>query len=124
MTTAPAIANARRPGQPMSDEQRKAMWANIRGGGGGGSQQSAAATVPTMDEINDRLRAQGIDVYDASKPVTWRDKLKAALGGFFEGAKGGGTILADRLTFGQSESLSKAAEQYQQHRSQKRRFIR
>ena len=116
MTTAPAIANARRPGQPMSDEQRKAMWANIRGGGGGsggGSQQSAAATAPTMDEINDRLRAQGIDVYDASKPVTWRDKLKAALGGFFEGAKGGGTILADRLTFGAVDSLSDAAEQYQ-----------
>jgi len=32
----------RRPGQPMSDEQRKAMWASMGGGGGGGRATDAA----------------------------------------------------------------------------------
>lgn len=92
MITAPVyIANwGRRPGQPMTDEQRRAMWARQGGSRGGNPQPEAPTTAPTMDEINARLRAQGIDVYDGDQPLTWWDMTKAALSGAWEGAKGGG----------------------------------
>lgn len=128
MTTAPAIANARRPGQPMSDEQRRAMWANIRGGGnrtaptstsalpggvaGPGESTSGISWKPVPEEPAASSGTQTRTPF-IPPPVSKWDLFKAGVSGFWEGAKGGATILADRLTFGAIDSLSDAAEQYQ-----------
>ncbi|NCC93024.1 MAG: hypothetical protein EOM10_07040, partial [Opitutae bacterium] len=93
----------------MSDEQRRAMfWRMNHGGGGSGAQRSQE-----LQAQYDRMAAEGIKIYGPDDEVSWWDKTKAVLSGAWEGARGGGTILADRLTFGAIDSLSKAADQYQ-----------
>lgn len=103
------LANwGRRSGQPMSDEQRKAMFAHMRGGGGGGSSggSSGGSDLATQYE---RMRAAGIDVYDADHAPSWWDKTKAFFGGAVEGARGGAAIVRSKLTFGASDALARTS---------------
>ena len=94
------IANGgRRSRQPMSDEQRKAMFAKMRSG-----------PAPSSDDggsVADRMKAAGIRVYGADNPPTWWDKTKAVLSGAFEGAKGGGAIVGSKLTLGATDALAR-----------------
>ena len=58
------LANGgRRPRQPMSDEQRKAMFARMRSG-----------PAPSSDDgssVADRMKAAGIQSYDGTSSPSW-----------------------------------------------------
>ena len=83
------LANwGRRSGQPMSDDQRKAMFARMGGGGGGGGGGSSSGGNDLAAQY-ERMRAAGIDVYDADHAPSWWDKTKAFFSGAVEGARGG-----------------------------------
>ena len=66
----------------MSDEQRKAMFAKMRGGGGGGGSGSSSSDGNDLAAQYDRMRAAGIKIYDGNNAPSWWDKTKA----FFVGA--------------------------------------
>ena len=72
MTTAPAIANARRPGQPMSDEQRRAMFARMWGGGSSGGHGSSRS----WDEFN-----VGDQTQSELRAPTWKDTAEHVVHG-------------------------------------------
>lgn len=103
------LANwGRRSGQPMSDEQRKAMFARMRGGGGGGSGGGSSGGADLAAQY-ERMRAAGIDVYDADHAPSWWDKTKAFFSGAVEGARGGASIVRSKLTFGASDALARTS---------------
>lgn len=89
----------RRPGQPMTDEQRRAMFARMGGGAGGGGGSPASRWNPTAEERAEIERARN------GEGANWWDVFKAAVKGFGEGALGGATIVTDDLTFGLSDVL-------------------
>ncbi len=107
------LANwGRRSGQPMSDEQRKAMFAHMGGGGGGGGGSAGSSATQNADASAlaaqyERMRAAGIDIYDGDKSPSWWDKTKAFFGGAVEGARGGSAIVRSKLTFGASDALAR-----------------
>ena len=102
------LANwGRRSGQPMSDEQRKAMFAKMRGGGGGGGSGSSSSDGNDLAAQYDRMRADGIKIYDGNNAPSWWDKTKAFFGGAVEGARGGSAIVQDKITFGASDALAR-----------------
>lgn len=103
-----AFANwGRAPGQPMTDEQRRAMWAKSRGGG---RRPQSTGTSPDTDLSSqyDRMRAAGIKNYDSDNAPSWWDKTKSFFGGAWDGAKGGTAILGSKLTFGATDALGRA----------------
>lgn len=99
------MAWGRRPGQPMSDEQRRAMFWRMSHGGG-----RAAPRSPELQAVYDRMKAAGIKIYGPENEVSWWDKTKAFLSGAWEGTKEGATLVADDYTLGLINPLHEAAE--------------
>ena len=94
-----------RPSQPMSDEQRRAMFWRMSHGGG-----RAAPRSPELQAQYDRMKAAGIKIYGPENEVSWWDKTKAFLSGAWEGTKEGATLVADDYTLGLIDPLHEAAE--------------
>ena len=99
------MAWGRRPGQPMSDEERRAMFWRMSHGGG-----RAAPRSPELQSAYDRMKAAGIKIYGPENEVSWWDKYKAWLSGAWEGTKEGATLVADDYTGGLIDPLHEAAE--------------
>jgi len=99
------MAWGRKTGQPMSDEQRRAMFWRMSHGGG-----RAAPRSPELQAVYDRMKAAGIKIYGPENEVSWWDKTKAFLSGAWEGTKQGATLVADDYTLGLIDPLHEAAE--------------
>jgi endonuclease YncB( thermonuclease family) len=126
----------------MTDEQRRAMFARLRGGGGNrtaptstsalpggiagpGETPSGISWRPVPEEPSDSSGSRGEPAANPSAqpqtrtpfippPVSKWDLFKAGVAGFFEGAKGGASILADTLSFGATDALGiTKSDQYQ-----------
>ncbi len=95
------MAWGRRPGQPMSDEQRRAMFWRMSHGG------RAAPRSPELQSVYDRMAAEGIKIYGPDDEVSWWDKTKAFLSGAVEGYRGGRAIVGSKLTFGATDALAR-----------------
>jgi len=91
-----------RPSQPMSDEQRRAMFWRMSHGGG-----RAAPRSPELQAQYDRMKAAGIKIYGPENEVSWWDKTKAFLSGAWEGYRGGRAIVDSKLTFGATDALAR-----------------